>query len=261
MSLTLASTVLIAAAVVNGEADSLPYYDPPSPWLPSYSYAFKGASSILREQGEQLLLISPESPYRATDVIALVNRRYDEVYKELRSLVREQWGILEENDNILNPIPKPPQTIVRDDLEWPIFGERLSRLQEPHSSIKIQEYQLTGQPYNNVASLNGYSQTVIRVIDGAGLFQSNVTVLQVTRSDWSREWARSSFHGLFPLPYKEERRSLGVVTSTEITLIEDLKKTYPGTTIRYFVSQGLLDSERGQLLQKKMQEAIDLMRK
>ena len=58
MSMTLASTILFAVTVMNVEADSLPYYNPPSPWWPSYSYAFKEGSPILREQGEKLLLMT-----------------------------------------------------------------------------------------------------------------------------------------------------------------------------------------------------------
>jgi hypothetical protein len=256
----LASAILIAAAVLNVEADFLPYYDPPSPWVPSYSYAFKGASSILREQGERLLLTDSDSPHRATYVIVLINRRFDEVYSELRSLVRERWGISEEHNNARGRIPTAPGQIVRADLEWPILGEGLSFLQASESAITARECQLISQRYNNVASLNGYSQAVIRVSDGAEVFQSSVTILQLTRSDWSQEWVRSGFHGLFPLPYKEERRSLGVVTSSEIALIEELKEDHPRTTIRYFVLPGPLDPKRGQLLQKKMQEAVDLLK-
>jgi hypothetical protein len=75
MSVTLASTLLFAVTVMNVEADALLYYDPPSPWWPSYSYAFTRGSSILREQGEKLLLMNAEPPvYGTTSVIALVNR-------------------------------------------------------------------------------------------------------------------------------------------------------------------------------------------
>ena len=233
MSMTLVSTILFSVTLMNVEADSLPYYDPPSPWVPSYSYAFKGASSILREQGEQLLLINTESPaYGTTHVIALVTKDYRSVCEELRGLVLARWGILEEHDNETSQIPEPPPHIVRDDLYWPILGEGLLRLTDHNSRLKTQEYQLTSQPYNHVASINGHSQAVIRVSDGTGLLGSEVTILQLTRSDRSREWARSSFHGLFPLPYKEERTSMGVVTSTEIALIEGLKERFPGIAIR-----------------------------
>ena len=221
------------------------------------------SSSILREQGEQLLLMNAESPaYRTTHVIALVSKDYRSVREELRGLVLTRWGILEEHDNATSQIQEPPPHIVRDDLYWPILGEGLMRLSEPNSFLKTQEYQLTSQPYNHVASINGHSKVVIRVSDGTGLLGSEVTILQVTRSDRSREWARSSFHGLFPLPYKEERTSMGVVTSTEIALIEGLKERFPGIAIRYFVTPSLLsDSERGSLLRTQMEDASHQFKK
>lgn len=76
MSMTLVTTFLLSATLTNIDADALPYYDPPSPWIPSYSYAFKGASSILPERGEKLLLMNAEIPvYRTYHVIALVSGR------------------------------------------------------------------------------------------------------------------------------------------------------------------------------------------
>lgn len=259
MSMTLASTILFAVTVMNAEADSLPYYDPPPPWWPSYSYAFKGASSILREQGEKLLLMSSEPPaYRTPSAIVLVDGKYGKVRDALRGLVKDQWGILEEQDNVSGPIAKPSPQIIRDDLYWPILGEGLAHLSENGPPQAAQEYQLTSQQYNKVASINGHSQVVIRVSDGAPLFGSDVTILQISRSDRSSEWARSSFHGIFPLPYKEDRASLGVVTSTEIALIEDMKRYMPGLVIRYFVTYSIgSDAEYGKFVRAKMQEAVD----
>jgi hypothetical protein len=259
MSVTLASTILFAVTVMNVEAESLPYYDPPSPWWPSYSYAFTGGGSILREQGEKLLLMSAEPPAHGTSsVIALVNGKYGKVRDTLRSLVKERWEILKEEDNILEPILKPSPQIIRDDLDWPMLGEGLARLSENGSPLPAQEYQLTSQPYNKVARINGRSQVVIRVTDGAPRFGTDVTILQVSRTDRSREWARSSFHGIVPLPYKEVRASLGIVTSTEIALIEDVKKYMPGLAIRYFVTYGIgYDAESDKFIRAKMQEAIE----
>lgn len=256
--MSLLTTAILATTVMNATADDLPFYIPPSPWIPSYSYAFKGASSILREQGEKLLLMNGESlAYRTDHVIVLVNKGHEEVYKELRKLVQERWGIFEEFDNSEHPIPQPSDKIVRNDLDWPILGEGLSRLDTERGSISPREYQLTSRPYNQVTSINGHSQVVIRVTDAAGLLGSEATILQLTRSDWAREWARSSFHGLFPLPYKEDRASLGVVTSTEITLVEDLKSGHTGTEIHYFVSQGPPDAEFAKTLLRKMRDGID----
>jgi hypothetical protein len=261
MSMTLASTLLFAVTVMNVEADALPYYDPPSPWWPSYSYAFTRGSSILREQGEKLLVMNGEPPvYGTQSVIALVNGKYGKVRDTLRDLVKERWGILTEEDNSLRLISKPsPDIIIRDALDWPMLGEGLGRLRENGALLPISEYQLTSQPYNKVRWINGRSQVVIRVSDGAPVFDTDVTILQVSRTDWAWEWARSSFHGIMPLPWKEYRAAMGIVTSTEIALIEDLKKFMPGLTIRYLVTDGFMfvDDRYGKIIRPKMQEAIE----
>ncbi|MBU6435443.1 MAG: hypothetical protein KJS98_19205, partial [Nitrospirae bacterium] len=106
---------------------------------------------------------------------------HGEVYKELRKLVQERWGILEEFDNSQNPIPQPSDNIVRSDLDWPILGEGLSRLDTNRSFICPQEYQLTSRAYNQVTSINGHSQVVIRVTDAAGLLGSEAAILELTR--------------------------------------------------------------------------------
>jgi hypothetical protein len=65
MSMTFLPTVLLAMTIMNVDAESLPYYDPPPSWIPSYSYAFKGASSILREKKEILMIPThgPSAPH------------------------------------------------------------------------------------------------------------------------------------------------------------------------------------------------------
>lgn len=95
MSLSLLSAIVLSTALMNVEADSLPYLDPPSPWWPSYPYAFSGGNSILREQGERLLLRETEpSGYRTYATIALVNSEYERVRDALRELVKERWGVI-----------------------------------------------------------------------------------------------------------------------------------------------------------------------
>ncbi|MDP3092885.1 MAG: hypothetical protein Q8N04_19610 [Nitrospira sp.] len=259
MSIALISTILFSATLMNVNAEDLPYYDPPSPWIPSYSYAFKGASSILREQGEKLLLMNAETPvYRADHVIALMSMDYDSVREELRKLVLTRWGILEEHDSEKSPIPEPPADFDRGYTGWwPMLGKGLGYVADRSSHLQAREYQLVSQPYNLVPSINGHSQSLIRVSDGTGLLGTDVTILQLMRSDRSREWARSSFHGVIPLPYKEERRSVGVVTSTEIAFVESLKERFPRIAIRYFVKNGLqYDPDQGKLFRLQLEDAI-----
>ncbi|TKB75934.1 MAG: hypothetical protein E8D46_00875 [Nitrospira sp.] len=263
MSLSLLSVIVLSTAVMNVEVDALPYLDPPSPWWPSYSYALRGGSSILREQGEKLLLNEVEpDPYGINAVIVLIDAEYDWVRNAVRGLVEARWGILDEQENITRPIKMKPATaeIIHEALHWPILGEGLVRLSDQASMKTAREYQLTSQPYNKIESLRGFSQVVIRVSDGATLFDQPVTILQVTRTDRLWEWARE-FHGLIPLPYKEERWSVGIVTSTEITLIEDLKKQMPGLSIRYFLSDSSGDVRGSGGVREKMEEAIEQLKK
>ncbi|THJ24716.1 MAG: hypothetical protein CAF45_004030 [Nitrospira sp. CG24E] len=281
MSGALLSAVVFSAALMNVEADSLPFLDPPSPWWPSYSYAFRGGNSILREQGEKLLLQDYKRPgYSAYAIIALIDFDYEGVRDTLRLLVRERWGIVEEQDNSTGPIRDDstmykaegyhsPINIINDNLRWPILGQGLTRLAGPLASGTAREYQLTSQPYNKIESLNGFSQVVIRVSDGNPLFDYPVTILQLTRTDRSREWARThDFHGVIPLPYKEEWWSVGIVTSSEIDLIEELKRSIPGISVRYFVVSGgfLSDLPEERLknveaIRKKMEEVVEQLNK
>lgn len=273
MSTSLLSAVLLSTALMNVEVDSLPYVDPPSPWWPSYSYVFSRGNSILREQGEKLLLRDkdPDDAYGTYAVIVLVNAKYERVRDTLQELVTARWGILEEQENAVGPISMKPPTvdIVNENLHWPILGEGLVRLSGQASTRMAREYQLTSQPYNKIKWLHGFSQVVIRVSDGSALFDQPVTTLQVTRTDHSREWARTQdLHWIFPLPYKEDRRSVGIVTSTEITLVEDLKQHIPGVAIRYFVEPGGFVSgsrqeqqENVKAVREKMEEAVDQLKK
>jgi hypothetical protein len=173
--------------------------------------------------------------------------------------VKERWGILQEDDSTRGRISQPSEQIILHDRDWPMLGEGLAHLSENGSPPPISEYQLTSQPYNKVRWINGHSQAVIRVSDGAPLFDTDVTILQVSRTDWAWEWARSSFHGIVPLPWKEYRVAMGIVTSTEIALIEDLKKFMPGIAIRYLVTDGFMYSHDrySRIIRPKMQEAIE----
>lgn len=163
----------------------------------------------------------------------------------------------------------PAVNIINENLRWPILGEGLAHLAGQRSLKTVREYQLTSQPYNQIESLNSFSQVVIRVSDGSVLFDQPVTILQVTRTDRSREWARThDFHGVIPLPYKEEWWSVGIVTSTEIALIEEVKQHIPGTSIRYFVAKGgfVSHSREGQRVniipvREKIEEALEQLKK
>lgn len=242
MSTVLLSAYVLAATVMNVEAESLPRYTPPPWWLPSYSYAFTGASSIPRELGETLVMESiGENGERraenlpASSIVVLVTAAYAKARAALLQTVATHWGILHQHDNVTGPIPKASSRLVGGAQEWPPLGNALVRIAGDGKIPQVIEEEVLTNPYNIVESIHGSSQTLIRVSDGKSMFGQDVTLIQLMRVDWAREWARSSFHGLFPLPYKEERGSLGVITSTEIRLLESLKTAMPGVVLRYFI--------------------------
>lgn len=251
MSAVFLSAYLLAATIMNVEAESLPMYVPPPWWLPSYSYAFTGASSIPREQGETLILRSTEEEAgRALSIVVLVTAEYAKVRAALLQAVNTHWGILQQHDNVTGPIPKASSRLVGGAQEWPPLGNSLVRIAEDGKTPPVGEMEVITVPYNIVESIRGSSQTLIRVSDGKDTLSQDVTLIQLMRVDRAREWARSSFHGLFPLPYKEERGSLGVITSTEIRLLESLKTSIPGVELRYFVPDldiNVNSSKRGAL--------------
>ncbi len=262
MTLTLIPAAVFAATVFNIEAESLPYFDPPPAGRPSWSYAFTGAGSIPRELNEKLLLFKGEShSVTADSLIALVNQEYSLILQELRGLVAETLGIAEEYDTAKESIPEPkserPPYIGYEYPPWPPLGEGLAFIRKDSQSSPPPEYELTSQPYNKLESINGFSEVRIRVSDGRQLVGRAVTILQIRRRDYSREWARV-WHLAIPLPYKEDR-AFTVVTNTEVALIEKLKKRVPGLAVRYFVpASGYIeiDKEAAKSLLTSMLEAV-----
>lgn len=237
MSTTFLSAYLLAA-MMNVEAESLPMYIPPPWWLPEPSYAFTGASSIPRELSEKLVMErTGEEAYRALSIVVLVTAEYAKVRAALLQAVTRQWGILQQHDNVTGPIPKASPRLVGGAQEWPPLGNALVKIAGDGKIPSMMEEEVLTNPYNIVESIHGSSQTLLRVSDGAGIGEHDVTLIQLMRVDWAREWAWAQFgsHPVFPLPYKKERGSLGVVTSTEIRVLESLKTSIPGAQLRYFV--------------------------
>jgi len=231
-------SAMVLMAVLNVDAESLPYFDPLSSWWPSWSY---GDGTISREQNEKLVLIFPQSPGNtAESVIALVNQPIKHVWKDVRALVAESIGILVEYHAAKGPIPEPkrrrPPYVGEEYGPWPEVGKGLSYLGMYLSFPTPEEHELTSLPYNQIGSIKGFSELRIRVIEGTGLLDKEVTIIEMRRRDYSREWARigASVHLAIPLPYKEDR-AFTVVTDTEVRLIEQLKSRSSGLAIRYFV--------------------------
>lgn len=241
MSFVVLSAVVLAAAVLNVDAESLQFKDPPSTsWWPShYSYG----SAIVRGQNEKVLLWETETTrgvLEATSLLTVVNHPHTEVWKALRELVAEKIGIRNEYDSAAGRIPKPESHrlpyIGAEVGWWPEVGPGLSHLGKGLSFPVPREYELTSQPYNQLESIKGFSEVRIRVVEGKGLLGNDVTIIELRRRDYCNEWAMlgRSAHIAIPLPYKEDR-AFTLVTTTEVKLFEALKTRIPALVIRYFV--------------------------
>lgn len=237
MILPIIPVVLVAAAL-NIDAASLPYFDPQGDERTSYAYARKGAGSIPRELNEKVLLQDQSSPFSAHSLVVLVNKEYSVVVEKIHALVAEKMGIAEEHDNQSGVIPKPknnrPPYLGNEWPPWPPLGEGLASFRDSVESVgHPKEYQLTSKLKERLEAARGYSQVRIRVTDGRGLLNRNVTILQIRRRDYSVDQDYSHIAGI---PLGKEKQAFTLVTNSEVALIESLKKLIPGLAVRYFVS-------------------------
>ena len=179
MSTVFLSTILLAATIMNVEADSLPYRTPSSTTDPMMS------SSISQEVGEQLVLRGQdERALVANSIVVLANEPYTKVRSALWQLVEAHWGILEDQANVKGAIPKAPERLAGGAQRWPLLADGLAYLWDDEHVHPIDEQQLISRPYNIVKSINGSSQTLIRVSDGRALYGHDLTIIQLMRADW-----------------------------------------------------------------------------
>jgi hypothetical protein len=234
----MAPVVVVASLTVNVDAVSLPYFDPQGSERTSRNYAIHGAGSIPRELGERIVASDASQREIAHTLIALVNKEFTIVQAELRRLIDMKMGIEMEHVNTTQAIPEAkerwPEHRGPELPPWPPLGEGLRVVGGTAIKLgRVREYQLETRRYNRLASVQGHSIVRMRVSDARSVLGERITVVQVRRRDYSREWFRVWHLGI-PLPFKEEYAST-LVTNTEVALIDQLYERIPGVMIRYFV--------------------------
>ena len=230
--------------VFNVDVTGLPYFDPPARDRSEFAYRRRGGGSIPRKFREKILL-EEDKRYAADTLIVLVNRDFTVVQESLRSLIRTKMGIAEEDDNSTLPLPKDPEPQTREEdyrtnwgQSWPPLGSGFSAFESVHLAQPPREYRVKTRSYNELKSVQGRSELRIEVADGSVLLERDVTVLQLRRRDYSREWARDAhvFGGAIAFPWKEDEKFF-LITSTEVDLMQKLRALLPGSNFRYFIPE------------------------
>lgn len=264
--LAFASFILVAASMIHTDTSSLPYFNPQGSERSSWNYTVMGLGSIPLELGEKVLIDEHYPELRVSNVIILINREYKLVRDELRSLVSEKMGVAREIEGSyvrlgeMHPWMKTTREHF-DGAAWPPMGEGLVGFQ----ALDMQfgppiEYELMSQPYNQTDRVSGFSELYVRISDARELFGKNVTLIQLRRRDHSKEWFRLGHLGFvnsaIPLPFKKYW-DFDLVTDTEVSLIEQLKKRVQNTSVLYFLPYpGLKDEFYGGEFISSLVEAV-----
>ncbi len=252
--------ILLTTALLNVGTEELYYFNPSDSWVTVSESRALGVGSIPREFHEKLLSYKTDWGGRVNTLIVLANKDYDTVCKYAREVLLAKVGLAAESSTKTGPIsrlPKQYPEYLGVDLDWPMLGEGLSHLAPVSLKSPVPECQFVSDHYNRLESKGAFSQVRLRVSDANELLGKEVAILQISRLDFSREWAL--LHPFpFPLPYKENYMSV-LVTNTEVALVEQLKTRITGLVLRYFVlPTGTLEghiSDKEQLL-KSMHAAV-----
>jgi hypothetical protein len=188
--------------------------------------------SIVKGKRERIVLsyTGPEGNLQAYWVVVVINIPYKRARAELGVLVKNKFGIEFEKE-ITARVPSASHvnpSLPKD----PLFGDGFVDLRVLGNKIlEVREFRIQSGFYHKSGTDN-YSKSEWRVVDGDRLFAKACSVVVISRTDRSREWAW--IHPGIPLPFKTiiETR---LVTDTEIGIVETFRKNtgYPKT--RYFV--------------------------
>jgi len=153
--------------------------------------------SIPGKARERVVIAYPK--LKATWVVALVNSPYELTRRQLHEEVQKAFGV-ESQDEIIRKITAERSFNPHMPYE-PLFGDALNDFHAlGKAGIESHEYRIETKPYNtDVRWWESSSTSHWRLIDGMPLFGKPVSILVLSRTDYSREWA--VMHPGIPLPF------------------------------------------------------------
>jgi len=229
---TILATV-IAVSLVNMNAAALVFLDPKADEKEAKKHL---GSSLVRHTGERVLMYQGrEMNLPAVSVLALARGPYKAWQGALRQALSQKFGIASEADVVAQAQGQAAaEETLRQYPYGPLLGEGFVGFQA--LGIRTQqpaEYRIHSARYNQVEAISGYSELEVRLADGRKLFGKDCTVIVLRRTDHSREWYRHFQLGI-PLPFKHDVAE-DLVTSTEIDIVERLKREQGDGRVEYFV--------------------------
>ncbi len=181
--------------------------------------------SIAIRKGQQVVL---SQNYVASQVLAVVNARFEVLAPVLREMSRRDFGEAAYTDHIRDSVDEWKETFGKYTEE---LGARESALLRG-AGITLEKYRevlIRSQRYNVLPRNRGSSALRLRVIDGRGILAVPGSLIVLRREDHVYEWGWL-YHLPFP-SYQERGRQL--VTTQELAVIENVVKAL-GVQVKYF---------------------------
>jgi hypothetical protein len=186
--------------------------------------------SIPQKARERVVIAYPK--LQACSVVALFNSPYEATRRQLHEEVQKAFGVESQNEIIrkistgssFNPhVPSAP-----------LFGDAFNDFHALGiADIESHEYRIETKPYNTeVRWWESSSISQWRLIDGMPLFGKPVSILVVSRIDYSREWAR--MHPGIPLPFTIMVQT-ELVTNREVTVLDTVREKLRQPEVEYFI--------------------------
>ena len=182
--------------------------------------------------GIERIVIAGHKSLQAHWVVALVNGPYEQTRIRVRDLILDSFGIASEKEIIADIKAATP---VHPHMpKEPLFGDGFIGFRAIGIPISEgRELRIETNQYNtHVRWWESSSQSQWRIVDGSTLFGRACTMLVVSRTDHSREWAW--MHPGIPLPFTVTGDTK-LVTDKETALITTLLEGTGPPQARFFV--------------------------